>query len=172
MRRESTREGLEKLMQAMGQGIRGAGRVYFTGGTTAVLHGWRQSTIDVDLRPDPEPEGFFEALPALKESLQVNLELASPADFLPTLPGWRERSLFIARHGRIDFHHYDLYSQALAKIERFHERDRLDVTAMLERGLVQAERLRELFRAIQPELIRFPAVDPLALARRVQDLLH
>ena len=37
---------------------------------------------------------------------------------LPSLPGWRERSLFIDRHGRLDFYHYDPYSQALAKLER------------------------------------------------------
>ena len=34
------------------------------------------------------------------------------------------------------FRHYDLYAQALAKVERGHARDLADVEAMLERGLV------------------------------------
>lgn len=48
---------------------------------------------------------------------------ASTEQFIPELPGWRERSPFIRREGRISFNHYDLHAQALAKIERGHERD-------------------------------------------------
>jgi len=32
-------------------------RVYLTGGATAVLEGWRTSTIDSDLQPDERPPG-------------------------------------------------------------------------------------------------------------------
>ena len=103
---------------------------------------------------------FFEAIAALKESIDVNVEVASPDDFIPALPGWSERSPFIARYGRIDFHHYDLLSQALAKIERGHARDLSDVSAMLERGLIGRKELWRLFEAIEPQLIRFPAIDP------------
>ena len=60
----------------------------------------------------------------------------------------------------LSFYHYDLYSQALAKIERGHAQDRLDVMAMRDEGLVQPERLRELFAAIEPEMYRYPAIDP------------
>ena len=35
-----------------------------------------------------------------------------------------------------------------------------DVAAMLRLGLVEPERLRELFAEIEPELYRFPAIDP------------
>jgi hypothetical protein len=56
--------------------------------------------------------------------------------FLPPLREWRERSIPITTHGRVEFFHYDLRAQALAKIARAHERDLRDVQAMLERGLV------------------------------------
>lgn len=61
---------------------------------------------------------LFRALPQLKEELEINIELASPDPFIPELPGWQERSLFVAREGRLSFYHYDLFAQALAKIER------------------------------------------------------
>jgi hypothetical protein len=51
----------------------------------------------------------------LKSELDLNVELASPADFIPPLPGWRERSRLIAREGALTFFHYDFYAQALAK---------------------------------------------------------
>lgn len=145
-------------MAALGNSVKGTGHVYLTGGATALLHGWRDTTIDVDLKADPEPDGFFEAIASLKDSLDVNIELAAPDQFIPELPGWRERSRFIAKHGSIEFHHYDLYSQALAKIERGHERDISDVASMLSRQLINKNRLWELFQAIEPALIRYPAI--------------
>ena len=103
MRSETNRQRAEQFMAALGAAVRGSGRIYFTGGVSAVLLGWRELTIDIDLKADPEPAGFFEALPPLKESLGVNLELACPADFIPAAPGWRERSIFIAQHGALSF---------------------------------------------------------------------
>jgi hypothetical protein len=147
-------------MTAMGRRVRSAGRVYLTGGATALLHGWRPMTVDVDLKADPEPSGFFEAIAALKDELSVNIELASPSDFIPELPNWRERSIFIARHGLIDFYHYDPYSQALSKLERGHSRDLTDVDSMLHRGLIRCDQLLQLFLEIEPMLIRYPSLDP------------
>jgi len=53
-----------------------------------------------------------------------------PPDFIPELPGWRERSRFAFTEGKVDVYHFDAYSQALAKLERGLERDLLDVRAM------------------------------------------
>ena len=87
MRHPVEREKLEALMVALGDRVTGPGRIYFTGGATALLHGWRSMTVDVDLKADPEPAGFFEAIALLKDELAVNIELASPDHFIPTVPG-------------------------------------------------------------------------------------
>lgn len=50
---------------------------------------------------------MLRAIPRIKEALQVNIELASPADFIPLPPGWEERSPPVARIGRVSFHHID-----------------------------------------------------------------
>ncbi len=149
---------IHAFMAALGKVVKSPGHVYLTGGATALLHGWRASTVDVDLKADPEPQGMFEAIAVLKNTLDVNIELAAPDQFIPELPGWRERSPFIARHGLLEFHHYDLYSQALAKLQRGHERDLADVEAMLKHGLIAAARLLELFQTIEPGLIRYPGI--------------
>lgn len=150
---------LEAFMAALGQRVRGEGVIYLTGGATAVLHGWWPTTIDVDLKPDPEPVGFFEAIAGLKDELDLNMELASPDQFIPAIPGWRERSLFIAQHGRLKFFHYDPYGQALSKLQRRHDRDLRDVRSLLETRLIEKRRLQEMFAQIEPRLIRYPAVD-------------
>jgi hypothetical protein len=160
MRAETDLAKLKSFMLALGEQVRGGGRIYLTGGATAVLHGWRPMTIDIDLKPDPEPLGLFEALAILKDQLDINVELASPDQFIPAIPGWRERSLFIARHGLVEFFHYDPYGQALSKLQRRHERDLRDVRSMLRAKLISRDRLREMFTLIKPQLIRYPAVDP------------
>ncbi|MGH9459196.1 MAG: DUF6036 family nucleotidyltransferase [Thermoanaerobaculia bacterium] len=155
------------LMRALGAEARTETRAYLTGGSSAVLVGWRGTTVDVDLKFEPEDDRVLRAIPALKETLRMNLELASPGDFIPELPGWRERSVFIAQEGRITFLHYDFYAQTLSKIERSHARDLGDVREMIARNLVAPERLLELFAAIEPELYRYPALDPRGFRARV-----
>ena len=162
---------LDAFLQAFGRAADQPARVYLTGGATAVLLGWRSSTIDIDLKLVPELDSLFRAIPVLKESMQVNVELASPDHFIPELPGWQERSELAKSYGRVSFHHYDLYAQALAKIERGHEQDQFDVGTMLDRGLVQPARLKELFEAIEPQLYRYPAIDPAAFRMAVDRAL-
>ena len=163
---------IRALARELGRVARGPVRLYLTGGSTAVLEGWRETTIDVDLRLEPEADELLRALPALKESLSVNIELASPPDFIPELPGWRDRSPLVFREGAVDVHHFDLYSQALSKIERGFEQDLGDVHAMIERGLVEQERLRELYEAVEPELYRYPAIDPPAFRKKLDAALE
>jgi hypothetical protein len=162
MRRLAETARIQALMRALGEAADAETRVYFTGGATAVLEGWRATTVDVDLRIVPDRDPLLRRLVALKEELELNVELASPGDFIPELPGWESRSRFVAREGRVSFHHYDFYAQALAKIERGHAQDVSDVATMLERGLVEPARLREMFEAIVPQLYRYPAIDPKA----------
>ncbi len=156
-------------MRALGREADRDGRVYLTGGSTAVLLGWREGTVDIDLKFEPESDRLLRAIPLLKERLELNLELAAPDQFIPELPGWRARSKWITREGRLDFHHYDVYAQALAKIERGHAQDREDVAQMLARGLVDRAELQRLFDEIEPQLYRFPAIDPASFRRAVSE---
>jgi hypothetical protein len=171
MREIADADRIRRLMRALGAEADIAVRIYVTGGATAVLFGWRRSTIDVDLRMDPELDRLLHALPRLKNELRINIELASPADFIPVPPGWEERSPFIAAESKASFFHFDLYAQALAKAERNHAQDREDVQAMINMGLIDPRRALEYFRQIEPELYRFPAIDPRSFRQTVDEIL-
>jgi hypothetical protein len=172
MRSNVDPQKIEQLMQVLGREARGSGCIYFTGGASALLIGWRNSTVDVDIRLDPEPLGIFQAIAKLKQELDINIELASPQDFLPPLPGWRDRSVFIGRQGDISFYHYDFTAQALAKLSRGYNRDMDDVQAMYEQKLFTLAALREGFEAIAPDLIRFPSLNPDRLRSRVEQFIE
>ena len=117
MRSAASITKIEGFMAALGSKAKSPGRIYFTGGATALLHGWRGTTNDIDLKADPEPSGLFEAIATLKDQLDLN-------------------------------------------IERGHERDLFDVQSMFQHGLIAKNRLHELFHAIEPALIRYPAITP------------
>ena len=160
-----------RFMRELALDVKVETRLYFTGGATAVLLGWRGTTIDVDIRFFPETDRVFRALPRLKERLQLNVELASPADFIPELPGWEERSQFISREGKLSFYHYDFYAQALSKIERGHVQDLNDVQAMFDGKLIDPEKLFEFYERIEPDLYRYPAIDPKSFRREVENAI-
>lgn len=160
---------IERLMAALADAARAPGRVFFTGGATAVLIGWRAATIDVDLKLVPESDEVLRAIAPLKERLEVNVELASPADFIPVPAGWEDRGLFVKDIGRLSFFHFDLYAQALSKIERGHRQDLADVGQMVQRGLIDSAKALAYFNRIEPELFRFPAIHPPAFRRAVEE---
>jgi hypothetical protein len=163
---------LRRFMRALGEAAGADGDCYLTGGATAVLLGRSPTTIAVDITFEPEQDEVLQALPSIKDDLAINVELASPADFMPVPSGWRERSLFVDREGRLSFRHFDLYSQSLAKLERGHAQDMDDVRTMVARGLVEPEQLRARFAEIEPELYRFPAIDAAGFRAAVDDFLR
>jgi hypothetical protein len=145
MREKVRAETLARFMKLLGRGERKSTRVYFVGGVSAVLLGWRDTTIDVDLKIVPD-------------------------DFVPALPGWEERSIYIGREGAIEFFHYDFYGQALAKIERGHTTDLNDVREMIERQLVDPAQLLKLFSRVEDKLYKYPAIDAESLRQAVEHI--
>ena len=172
MRKTLDRSLLEDALWELGHLAKGPGSVYLTGGACALMFGWRASTVDVNLRLDPEPQGVFEGTRTLKQRMHINIELASPSDFIPELPHWRTRSVFIATFSHVSFYHYDLYAQALAKLERGHDRDLYDVRMMQRDDLIQIEQLVDLFEQIAPRLIRYPSLDEGEFRHKVMDFVH
>lgn len=171
MRRKLTKETLHQFMRELGAAAKSPGKVYLTGGATALLLGFREQTLDVDVKLDPEPAGAFEAIAKLKDRLDVNVELASPADFIPAPADWRERARPIASYGGVEFFHYDFAMQTLAKLERGHAQDVEDARCFLRKGFVTPAELRDRLAEILPKLSRYPAVDAVQFALRVETFL-
>lgn len=172
MRELADEAHIDQFMRTLGRAVKSEGRVYLTGGATAVLYGWRQSTIDVDIKVVPDNDELLREIPKLKERLNLNVELAAPSDFIPVSDGWEERSPLIRREGKLSFHHFDPIAQALAKAERGHDQDRQDVRKMIESGLIDPGNAIAQFEAIESQLYRFPAIDPDSFRHSVEELFR
>ena len=132
-------------------------RLYLVGGTTLVYEGLREQSLDIDISyevADEHDAEFTRVLRKLKEEMQVNVELASPGDFIPLPSGWKERAQHVGRFGQVDVFHFDLYSTALSKIERGREGDFQDVLSMLRGGQIALNELRAAFENILPRIER------------------
>jgi hypothetical protein len=152
IRRKVNLETLKQFMRELATAARSPGKVYLTGGATALLLGFREQTIDIDLKLDPEPEGVFDAIADLKNRLNLNVELASPDNFIPRTAD-------------------DFGLQALAKLERGHAKDLEDVTSFIRGGYVTSEELKSQFAQIEPALVRYPAIDPHQFKNKLEDFL-
>jgi len=148
MREQVTRERMVLLMKELARRAprRGAYRVYFVGGGTAVYLGWRRSSIDVDLYSDREV--VFRDIQEIKERLNINIEFARPEDFVPPLPGSAGRHVFVVTVGAITFYHYDPYAQLFSKVARGFQRDLDDAREFIRSGMVDPQKLRSLVTKI------------------------
>jgi hypothetical protein len=168
MRQPVTAGRVNEFMKALGSGVTTPTRIFLVGGASAVLLGWRDATIDIDLKAIPDQTEILRKLSALKEQLEINIELASPGDFIPELPGWQDRSQFVRQERKVTFLHYDFYAQALAKIERSHEHDLRDVAEMQRSNLIEPGRVLEFFDQIEDDIQNYPALNAASFRRKVE----
>ncbi len=172
MRRELTSEALQGLMREIARRAPGGRsyRVFLVGGGTAVLAGWRSSTIDADLHADDE--AVFRDIQDIKERLQVNVELARLGDFVPALAGTEARHVLLATIGRVSFYHYDPYAQLLSKVVRGFRKDMQDAESFIASGMVDPERFRSLVHDIpEAAYAQYPALSQRGVLEAVDGFL-
>jgi len=172
VRRSLTRKGLHDLMKELARSAprRGSYRVFFVGGGTAVLEGWRASTIDADLYSDKDE--IFHDVQGIKERLKLNIEFARPEDFVPALAGSESRHVFIETVGKVSFYHYDPCAQLLSKVVRGFNRDMQDASSFVTSGMVDPERFRSLVNGIPDAAYsKYPALSRRAVLEAVDDFL-
>lgn len=172
MRRRLTRETLQELMRELSRSAPGrrAYRVYLVGGGTAVLLGWRDSTIDANLYSDRDE--IFRNIQDIKERLQLNVEFVRPEDFVPALAGTAERHVFIETVGNVTYYHYDPHAQLFSKLVRGFRLDLLDAGRFLGSGMVEADRFRSLVHEIpESAYSRYPALSRQAVIEATDDFL-
>jgi hypothetical protein len=155
LRQPVDRARIETFLKNLSDRFRQPARIYLVGGTTLVFEGLRQQTIDIDLVLEvalADHSELIQAVRELKDTLSINVEEASPGDFIPLPSGYENRHVFVKRFGMLDVLHFDLYSMALSKIERGREQDFEDVITLLRAGRIEWDRLVGYFQEILPQM--------------------
>lgn len=154
-------------MKFVGRMLKKNATLYLTGGATAILYDFREGTIDIDIAGDMDE--LFVHIPKLKERLQMNIEMAKPSDFVPSLPGEKGRHVLIGLFGQVTFMHFDPYAQAFSKIVRGHLTDITDVKALRTSGLVDMEKLSAMVKQLPDSAFaRYPRLHRSAVEAAVE----
>lgn len=154
MRQLVSPERIQEFLETLGKEAKFSCKIYLVGGTSLVFFGLRAQTVDIDLALDVDNahhQKLVLLIRDLKEKMHLNIEEASPADFIPLPKGWQERSPYIGRFGLMDAYHFDLYSTALSKIDRGSEVDFEDVQSLLKNNKIDWKQLEQFYQEILPQ---------------------
>ncbi len=150
------RAAIEHFLRRLGQLVHHPGRIYLVGGAALVhqqVRGLQATTMDIDLALEVTNEQEIEtAIQQLKRDLDLNVELASPGDFIPLPASWQRQAQYIGRYGPLEMFYFDYYSLALSKIERGTERDLQDVELLGHQHLITREGLEAAYQEILPQM--------------------
>ena len=148
MRQHVGQREIEQFLIEVGR-TRRPGRLYLTGGAALVHRGIRLGqTLDIDIQITIDPTNLTTEIAQLKHKLNMNIEFASPGDFMPLPAQWEARSQFIKRYNQVDAFYFDWYSIALSKTQRATQRDILDVQSLVRQGYVDVAELDQLYQDV------------------------
>ncbi len=146
LRPDVDRQAIDHFLTELGRRFHQGGRVYLVGGAALVHAGIRPgssaTTQDIDL--EVASGDMYQTIHQLKQHLNINVEFASPGDFLPLPQNWQSMSRYVGRYGAVEVFYFDFYSIALSKIARGNSRDLQDVILLLQQQVIS---LAELDRA-------------------------
>ncbi|MBE3558270.1 MAG: hypothetical protein IMW89_03490 [Ktedonobacteraceae bacterium] len=172
MRPNVDRQRIEQFLVELGRRFRQAGRLYLVGGAALVHAGIRPAasatTQDIDV--EVASGDMYQTIHQLKQQLQINIEFASPADFIPLPYNWQGLSRFVGRYGNIDVFYFDFYSIALSKIERANTRDLQDVVLLLQKQVITLQELDQAAQEVAAQMGKghYKRLNPNAFLTRYQ----
>jgi hypothetical protein len=175
MRPSVDKTAIESFLQQLGRTFRKPGRLYLVGGAALVHAGVRPGfTQDIDIQVSGANEGeLIVAIQRLIQQLQINVEFASPADFIPLPSQWEMHAQYVGRYGVVDVFYFDFYSIALSKIERGNSRDIADVELLVQQGIITLNELDAAYREVLAQLGqgRYPRITPQRFSERYTAVL-
>ncbi len=161
LKRYVTKADIEKFLHALGKAFRKPGRLYLTGGAALVHLGIRAgSTMDINVAIEATGEDeMVTAIRRLVDQMQINVEFASPGDFIPLPAQWTAQARYVGRYGSIDVFYFDFYSLALSKISRGNDRDLIDVKLLLQQKLITLDELDRVYNEVLPRMGKRPYIN-------------
>lgn len=101
-------------------------------------------TLDIDIQITVDPANLTAKIVQLKQQLNMNIEFASPGDFMPLPAQWEARSEFIRRYGQV----FDWYSIALSKTQRANPQDVADIQLLILKGFINKVELDAVYQDV------------------------
>jgi hypothetical protein len=154
MRPDVDRLKIEQFLTELGRRFRQSGRLYLVGGAALVHAGIRPgiSPVTQDIDVEIASGDMYQIIGQIKQQLNLNVEFASPGDFIPLPKNWQQFSRFVARYGKVDVFYFDFTSIALSKIDRSSARDIQDVILLIQSNTITLQQLDQAAQEIAAQM--------------------
>lgn len=140
MRERTDRARLRRFLRSLGRRLRRPVRFYLVGGAVMIDLGLRPTTLDIDYVAEadetPALDDLEQTIRLLKQELNLNVEPASPADFLPVSRSAWSKSRYVDTYGRVTVYYFHIPSLVIAKAARGFEQDFEDAEQLVRSGVV------------------------------------
>jgi hypothetical protein len=149
-----TTTNLKLFLQRLGERCSRPATLYLLGGSALCFLGSPRVTLDIDYIAEVAEEDtvrFQDLLSELAAEMHLDLEDVPLAEFIPLPPEAWERRQIVKRFNQLAVYIFDPYSIALSKIARGFEADIEDVVFMLDEGVIEFDKLEDLFEQILPQ---------------------
>jgi hypothetical protein len=149
-----TTTNLKLFLQRLGERCSRPATLYLLGGSALCFLGSPRVTLDIDYIVEVAEENtarFQGLLSELAAEMHLDLEDVPLAEFIPLPPEAWERRQIVEQFDQLAVYIFDPYSIALSKIARGFEADIEDVVFMLDEGVIEFDKLENLFEHILPK---------------------
>lgn len=106
-----------------------------------------------------DEDEMITAIRRIVEQMQINVEFASPGDFIPIPTQWVAQAKYIGRYGSIEAFYFDFYSLALSKIARGSDRDLINVKLLVQQKVITLEGLDATYKEVLPRMGKRPYIN-------------
>ncbi|MGH2461227.1 MAG: DUF6036 family nucleotidyltransferase [Chloroflexota bacterium] len=172
MREYAERSRIDHFLRTLGRRLSFPIRLYLVGGSIIVDLGLRAATLDLGYVVDADDtralEDFERLIPVLKNELQINVEPASPADFIPVPANVLARSPYVRSYGKVSVYYYDLPSVVISKVARGAERDLADIESLVQTGAVTWQKVEDTWQEMRKSPRGWLRHDPAEIERKLQ----
>jgi len=138
---------LQAFLKRLSELLKRPGVIFLLGGSSLTWLDVKQDSIDVDLalaEDEADPIPILDAIAGAGDFIEV----IRPQELLPLPEGYADRMEMAARFGSLTVYLFDPYSIALTKLARSVAKDTLDVSQMLQAGLIDCATLQHHFDSV------------------------
>jgi hypothetical protein len=169
--RTLTADDIRTFLKQLGARYPHAATLYLLGGSAICLLGNPRPTVDLDYATDftTSAAPLREAMRAVAEEMELDLEEVAFKEFIPLPNGAAQRHKRMGQFGQLEVYVFDPYSIALSKIARGFETDLEDVVFLLRRKLIALKELEAMVQVALPRAREFD-IDPREFRQNLETL--
>lgn len=136
-------EGVRAFLTILGERWGEDGRLTLLGGCALLLLGNSRTTLDIDYVGDDIAKTPFQHLiDKVAAEQRVHVDAVPIDQFVPVPADSEARKIHVGRYGRLDVFVLDPYVIAISKLDRGFDSDLDDVDFLLQRGILDLDRLK------------------------------